>query len=220
MVPRVPTLPANYKIILDQFCQLIQVARAKNRSQSRKMLTAKGKYCLKALVCLATLPAGAMMQGVKIAEMSNIPTEFLHAILGDLRRSGVVVSKKGPGGGYMLARAPYNIRIGEVIRIMDGPLALLACASRTAFHPCHDCRDVETCTIRLMMTRVRDATSDILDRVSVADLAASRSESARRRVKQPPPSKLKHAHKLRKAPIREAASTQPRPDTRRARSSL
>jgi Rrf2 family protein len=140
-----------------------------------------------------------MMQGVKIAETSNIPPEFLNAILGDLRRSGVVVSKKGPGGGYMLARAPHNIRIGEVIRIMDGPLALLACASRTAFHPCRDCRDVETCTIRLTMTRVRDATSDILDRVSVADLAASRGESTRRRGKQRSRSKLKRAHKPRKA---------------------
>jgi Rrf2 family protein len=164
------------------------------------MLTAKGKYCLKALVCLATLPPGGMMQGIKIAKMSNIPTEFLNAILGDLRRSGVVASKKGPGGGYMLARAPHNIRIGEVIRIMDGPLALLACASRAAFHPCGDCRDVETCTIRLVMARVRDATSDILDRVSVADLAESRGESARRRGKQRSRPKLKRPHKLRKIP--------------------
>lgn len=138
------------------------------------------------------------MRGVKIAETSDIPTEFLNAILGDLRRSGVVVSKKGPGGGYMLARAPRNIRIGEIIRIMDGPLALLACASRTAFRPCRDCRDVETCTIRLMMTRVRDATSDILDRVTVADLAASRGDFARRRLKQRSRSTLKRAHKRRK----------------------
>jgi DNA-binding IscR family transcriptional regulator len=84
----------------------------------------------------------------------------------------------------MLAGAPRNIRIGEIIRIIDGPLALLACASRKAFRPCRDCRDVEICTIRLMMTRVRDATSDILDRVSIADLVTSGSEFARRRVKQ------------------------------------
>jgi Rrf2 family protein len=162
------------------------------------MLTAKGKYCLKALVCLATLPPGAMMKGVKIAQTSDIPTEFLNAILGDLRRSGVVVSKKGPGGGYMLARAPRNIRIGEVIRIMDGPLALLACASRTAFRPCRDCHDVETCTIRLTMTRVRDATSDILDRVSIADLAANRGEPARRPVKRRSQLTPKRADKGRK----------------------
>lgn len=162
------------------------------------MLTAKGKYCLKALVCLSTLPPGTMMQGMKIAETSNIPTEFLNAILGDLRRSGIVVSKKGPGGGYMLARAPRDIRIGQVIRIIDGPLALLACASRTAFRPCRDCRDVETCTIRLMMAKIRDATSDILDRVSIADLVTSGSKSARRRVKQRSQSTLKRDYKRRK----------------------
>jgi Rrf2 family protein len=162
------------------------------------MLTAKGKYCLKALVCLATLPPGAMMQGVKVAETSNIPTEFLNAILGDLRRSGVVVSKRGPGGGYMLAHAPRNIRIGDVIRIMDGPLALLACASRTAFRPCRDCRDVETCTIRLMMSKVRDATSDILDRISIADLVAGGRKFARRRVKQRSQSTPNRAYTRRK----------------------
>jgi Rrf2 family protein len=162
------------------------------------MLTAKGKYCLKALVRLATLPPEAMMQGVQIAQTSNIPREFLNAILGDLRRSGVVVSKKGPRGGYMLARAPRNIQIGEIIRIMDGPLALLPCASRTAFRPCRDCRDVKTCAIRRMMTRVRDATSDILDRVTVADLAASRAVSARRGLKRRPQSPPKHAGKRRK----------------------
>jgi Rrf2 family protein len=139
-----------------------------------------------------------MMRGVKIAEASNIPTEFLNAILGDLRRSGVVVSKKGPGGGYMLTRAPRDIPMGEVIRIMDGPLAPLACASRTVFRPCRDCHDVETCTIRLMMRRVRDATSDILDRVSIADLAGSRGKFARRQVKQRPQSTLKRANKGRR----------------------
>ncbi len=110
------------------------------------------------------------MQGLEIAEEYNIPKKFLDVILGDLRRAGVVLSKKGPGGGYMLARAPSNIRIGQIIRMIDGPLAPLACASRTAFKPCRDCRDVKTCTIRLAMTRVRDAMSEILDRMSVADL--------------------------------------------------
>jgi Rrf2 family protein len=114
------------------------------------------------------------MQGIEIAERYNIPKNFLDAILGDLRRTGFVFSKKGPGGGYMLARAPSKIRIGHIIRMIDGPLAPLACASRTAFKPCRDCADVKTCTIRLMMSRVRDAMSDILDNMSVADLIAAR----------------------------------------------
>jgi Rrf2 family protein len=137
------------------------------------MLTAKGKYCLKALVCLASLAPGARLQAVEIAAMHTIPKKFLDAILGDLRRAGVVFSKKGPGGGYMLARAPDEIRIGQIIRMIDGPLAPLACASRTAFRPCRDCRDVKTCTIRVAMTRVRDAMSEILDHMSVADLVGA-----------------------------------------------
>jgi DNA-binding IscR family transcriptional regulator len=78
----------------------------------------------------------------------------------------------------MLARAASEIRIGHVIRTIDGPLAPLACASRTAFEPCRDCSDVKTCAIRVMMTRVRDAMSDILDHMSVADLVAEHRGNA------------------------------------------
>ncbi len=78
----------------------------------------------------------------------------------------------------MLARAPSEISIGQVIRMIDGPLAPLACASRTAYQPCKDCREVKTCAIRLMMTRVRDAMSEVLDHVSVADLVAARDVRA------------------------------------------
>jgi Rrf2 family protein len=134
------------------------------------MLTAKGKYTLKALAHLATLEPGQMTQAIDVAESNNIPKKFLDAILGDLRNAGMVFSKKGPGGGYMLARAPSDINIGHVIRTIDGPLAPLACASRTAYQPCRDCKDVKTCTVRLMMTRVRDAMSEVLDRLSVADM--------------------------------------------------
>ena len=98
------------------------------------MLTAKGKYGLKALVHLATLQPGETTQAMEIAEAHNIPKKFLDAILGDLRNAGIVFSKKGPGGGYMLARAPSDIKIGQVIRTIDGRLAPIACASRTASH--------------------------------------------------------------------------------------
>jgi Rrf2 family protein len=136
------------------------------------MLTAKGKYGLKALVHLATLQPGETTQAMEIAEAHNIPKKFLDAILGDLRNAGIVFSKKGPGGGYMLALAPSDIKIGQVIRTIDGPLAPIACASRSAYQPCRDCKSVKTCTVRLMMTKVRDTLSDVLDRLTLADMVA------------------------------------------------
>ena len=136
------------------------------------MLTAKGKYGLKALVHLSGLEPGETTQAVDIADANNIPKKFLDAILGDLRNAGIVHSKKGPGGGYMLARAPSQIKIGHVIRTLDGPLAPIACASRTAYQPCQDCSNVKACVVRLSMMKVRDAVSEILDRLTVADMAA------------------------------------------------
>ena len=137
------------------------------------MLTAKGKYSLKALTHLAALAPGETTQAIEIAEANNIPKKFLDAILGDLRNAGIVHSRKGPGGGYMLARAPRDIKIGHVIRTIDGPLAPIACASRTAYRPCRDCTDVKNCTVRLTMTKVRDAMSDVLDRVTLADMVTA-----------------------------------------------
>jgi Rrf2 family protein len=134
------------------------------------MLTAKGKYGLKAVVHLAALPPGESTQAIDIATSNNIPKKFLDAILGDLRNAGVVHSKKGPGGGYMLARAPSEIKVGQVIRTLDGPLAPIACASRTSYQPCQDCNDIKTCVVRLTMAKVRDAMSEILDRLTLADM--------------------------------------------------
>ena len=90
------------------------------------MLTAKGKYSLKALAHLATLDPRATTQAVDIAKTNGIPKKFLDAILGELRNAGIVQSQKGPGGGYRLARIPSEIKIGLVIRTIDGPLAPIA----------------------------------------------------------------------------------------------
>jgi Rrf2 family protein len=136
------------------------------------MLTAKGKYGLKALAHLATLEPGESTQASAIAEANNIPKKFLDAILGELRNAGVVYSRKGPGGGYMLARAAGDIRIGQIIRVIDGPLAPIACASRSAYQPCQDCKSVKACAVRITMTKVRDAMSEVLDRMTVSDLVA------------------------------------------------
>jgi Rrf2 family protein len=134
------------------------------------MLTAKGKYSLKALVHLARLEPEETTQAADIARTNNIPKKFLDAILGELRNAGIVHSRKGPGGGYRLAREPGEIKVGHVIRTIDGPLAPIPCASRTAYQPCRDCDDVEACAVRLTMTKARDAISDVLDRVSLADM--------------------------------------------------
>ena len=136
------------------------------------MLTAKGKYGLKALAYLSSLEPGEKAQAIAIAKAGNIPKKFLDAILGELRKAGVVYTKKGPGGGYMLARAAGDIKIGQVIRAIDGPLAPIGCASRSAYQPCRDCRSVKACAIRITMTKVRDAMSDVLDRMTIADMVA------------------------------------------------
>jgi len=138
------------------------------------MLTAKGKYGLKALVYLAALKPGSTAHAVDIARKSNISKKFLDSILSELRKAGIVESKKGPGGGYNLARSPRAIKAGFVIRTLDGPLAPIACASRTAYKPCRDCRSVRNCEVRRTMTLVRDATANILDRLSIADMIKKR----------------------------------------------
>ena len=137
------------------------------------MLTNKGKYGLKALVHLAGLPIGETAQSQEIAEANHIPKKFLDAILGELRVAGIVRSKKGKGGGYMLAREAERISVGAAIRVLDGPLAPIACASRTAYQPCHDCSDIPNCTVRLLMLKVRDVSANLLDNTSVEEMRLS-----------------------------------------------
>ncbi len=138
------------------------------------MLTAKAKYGLKALVYLSGLKAGVTAQATEIAKANDISKKFLDAILSELRKAGMVESRRGPGGGYMLARSPRAIKVGMVIRVLDGPLAPIACASRSAYQPCKDCKSVINCEVRRTMTMVRDATTKILDKMSLADMRKTR----------------------------------------------
>lgn len=135
------------------------------------MLTNKGKYGLKAMVHLARLAPGTTVQSAEIAAAETISKKFLDAILLDLRNAGFVRSKKGPGGGYTLARDASEIVVGGVVRALDGPLAPIACASRTAYQPCDDCGDLSACAVRLTMLEVRDAMAGVLDRMSLAEMA-------------------------------------------------
>jgi Rrf2 family protein len=132
------------------------------------MLTSKGKYGLKALLDLASTDGATHI--AEIAARNNIPKKFLEAILLELKNAGFLYSKKGKGGGYELAKQPNEIMIGDVIRVLDGPLAPIACASRTAFRACVDCNDPAACRIRLAMLDVRDAMARLLDNLSLSEL--------------------------------------------------
>ncbi len=135
------------------------------------MLTKKGKYGLKALSALADIPEGQLAFVGDIARANNIPKKFLDAILAELRNAGFVYSRKGKTGGYCLARPADEIKIGHVVRVLDGPLAPIPCASKTRYQPCNDC-DEATCQIRHLMLDVRNAIADVLDNTSLTQMRA------------------------------------------------
>jgi Rrf2 family protein len=134
------------------------------------MLSRKSKYGLKALLVLAQEAGRGPVLISELSARDAIPKKFLEAILLELRRHGMVYSKKGKGGGYFLRRAPAQITFGEVIRVLDGPLAAVPCVSKMAYMKCMDCVDERSCGVRLAMKEVRDATADILDNTTLADV--------------------------------------------------
>lgn len=136
------------------------------------MLSKKSKYGLRALLALADVEGGRPVQTSELAAKQRLPRKFLEAILLELTRHGLLQSKKGRGGGYVLSRKPGDITVGQVIRVLEGPLALTPCVSQTAYRRCEECIDEQTCAIRLAMKEVRDATAHILDNTSLAGLNA------------------------------------------------
>lgn len=137
------------------------------------MLSQKAKYGLRALVELARADEAQLSAG-ELSLRAGTPRKFLEAILLELSRNQVVVSRRGKFGGYVLARPASEITFAEVIRIIDGPLALAPCVSpRLGFRKCVDCADLATCTLREALARARDATADVLESYSLADAAAS-----------------------------------------------
>ncbi|MFZ1288733.1 MAG: Rrf2 family transcriptional regulator [Melioribacteraceae bacterium] len=133
------------------------------------MLSNKAKYGLKALIPLGKNFDKQALLISEISESENIPKKFLEQILLDLKNKGYLQSKSGRNGGYWLIRKPQEIYLGDVVRILDGPLAPVQCASLTAYAPCQDC-DVETCKVRFLMKDVRDAISNILDKRTLFDM--------------------------------------------------
>jgi Rrf2 family protein len=134
------------------------------------VLSRKTKYGLKALLVLAQEAGRGPVLDSDLAARDAIPKKFLEAILLELKRHGVVLSKKGKGGGYLLRRRPAEITFGEVIRVLDGPLAAVSCVSQMAYMKCAECVDEPTCGVRVAMKEVRDATARILDNTTLADI--------------------------------------------------
>lgn len=133
-------------------------------------LTQKAKYALKALVLLAKEYENGPLLIAKVAESENISRKFLELILLELKNHGVLQSKKGRGGGYWLARPPEDIYLGHVLRVFEGPLAPLPCASKRYYQRCEECADEATCEVRAVMLEVKKATLRVLDTTSLRDM--------------------------------------------------
>lgn len=127
------------------------------------MLSQRARYALRALVYLAGRPAEGPASIAEIAEAAAAPRKFLEAILLELKRRHLLVSTRGRFGGYALAGPPGETTFADVIRVLDGPLALAPCASKTAYRPCETCPTVEDCPIHPALVQARDAVAAVLE---------------------------------------------------------
>ncbi len=134
-------------------------------------LSKRGEYALRALIDFGVAQAlgRPLLQVSELASKEGLPIKFLEQILMQLKAAGYLESKRGKHGGYLLARPPENISMGQVARLIDGPLAPIACVSQTAYVKC-SCPDEEHCGLRILMLDVRNAISNILDRYTLADV--------------------------------------------------
>lgn len=142
-----------------------------------RTLSKKTQYTLRALYSLARTYGRGPTLIAKLSQEESIPQDFLENILLYLKGVGLVESKKGKGGGYLLARNPEEVTLGSIIRLMEGPLAPLPCASETAYRKCDECVDDSICGTRMVMREVRDAIAGILDRTSLAQVCRRMDEA-------------------------------------------
>jgi Rrf2 family protein len=143
------------------------------------MLTQRSRYGLRAMIVLAKeVPGAPPVPMSRIAQEANVPRKFLEIILTELKGANLVLSTRGKQGGFHLARPAHLISFGEIIRVIEGPLALVPCVSRTAYRRCKDCHDEATCEIRRAMLVVRDDTARILDGRSLADAVTEELQAA------------------------------------------
>lgn len=133
------------------------------------MLSQRTRYTIRALQHLAGRYGQGPVHLAEIAQAQNIPAKFLTVILSEMSRAGIVATQRGREGGYWLALPPVDIRYGDILRLTNGSLALVPCASRFAPQPCKNCVPEEECELRRIMLKVRDETAAILDRLTLAD---------------------------------------------------
>jgi Rrf2 family protein len=134
------------------------------------MISKKAKYAINALVYLAREYGKGPVQISQIAESESIPQKFLEAILLELKKDGILNSKKGKGGGYSLQKHPDSVNIAEIMRLMDGPIALLPCVSYKFYQRCEECRDEASCGIREVFLSVRNQTVAMLKDASLTSI--------------------------------------------------
>ncbi len=135
------------------------------------MISQRARYAFKAFIALSRVPVGESLQIRDIAEREGIPRSFLEHIMLELKRDQLVGSRRGKAGGYFLLRPPTEIKLGDVLRLIDGPLAPLPCLSRHAYKRCDDCTDEASCALRAAFAEVFQATRSVLERISLADAA-------------------------------------------------
>ncbi|MGO4772451.1 Rrf2 family transcriptional regulator [Flavobacterium sp. W22_SRS_FK3] len=135
------------------------------------MISKKTKYGIKALTFLARQENQEPVQIAEIARIEKISIKFLESILLLLRNAGFLGAKKGKGGGYYLIKDPKDISMAKVYRILEGPIALLPCASHNFYEKCDDCPDENICAAKRLMTQIRDNTLKVLENNSLADIA-------------------------------------------------
>ena len=134
------------------------------------MLSKKTKYGLKALAYIAKQENNDPIQIAEIAKSENISHKYLESILLTLRKAGVLSSKKGKGGGYYLLKAPKKIPMTDIIRILEGPIAMVPCVSLNYYEKCNDCEDEDTCSVHKLMLQVRDNTLEVFRNNTLADI--------------------------------------------------
>ncbi len=134
-------------------------------------LSKKAEYALRATIHLgiAAEVGRATISGADLAEANRLPLKFIERILQELREAGIVETHRGKFGGYSLAKPADQIRVGELVRLVDGRLAPISCASENAYQPC-SCPDEDHCGLRMVMIDVRNAIANILDRYTIAQV--------------------------------------------------
>jgi len=139
------------------------------------MITQKAKYAFKALFHLASIPKGQSIQIEEIAKGAGVPRKFLEHILLDLKKKGIVTSRRGRSGGYVLLKRPGEMTIGAILRAVDGPIAPLSCISRTAYRRCSDCKDEKTCAVRRLFADTYSATLLLWEGTTLEDALSGRA---------------------------------------------